>query len=165
MHRSLYPMPATHVFECVCQFYSDRGLCLPSAVKECHPCCATPGHGWWMEPKGGGTLAVCPSLKAIITAMIQAEKNRNSWGTAEETLTDKMQLFLPALFVFNSIMRQILFYYTYILTVTTPRQINQKIITYSKLQKDLLWILDVLNIEILIENTGKLNAILVLTSQ
>lgn len=98
MHRSLYPMPATHVFECVCQFYSDRGLCLPSAVKECHPCCATPGHGWWMEPKGGGALAVCPSLKAIITAVIQAEKNRNSWGTAEETLTDKMQLFLQALF-------------------------------------------------------------------
>lgn len=49
----------------------------PGAVKESHPRGATPGHRWWMEPKGRGALAVRPSLKAVITATIRQNRRRH----------------------------------------------------------------------------------------
>lgn len=64
-----------------------RGRCLPGAVEECHPSGASPGRGWRVEPKRRGAFAVCPSLEAIITAMVQAEKNK-------QLRPDEMQLFL-----------------------------------------------------------------------
>lgn len=49
----------------------------PGAVKESHPRGATPGHRWWMEPKGRGALAVRPSLKAVIAATIRQNRRRH----------------------------------------------------------------------------------------
>lgn len=50
--------------------------CSPGAVEERHPRGATPGHGRRMEPEGGGALAVCASLEAIITATIAGKISR-----------------------------------------------------------------------------------------
>lgn len=50
--------------------------CSPGAVEERHPRGATPGHGRRMEPEGGGALAVCASLEAIIAATIAGKISR-----------------------------------------------------------------------------------------
>lgn len=60
---------------------------LPGAVEERRPCGASPGRGRRVEPKRGGAFAVCPSLEAIITAMIRAEENK-------ELRPDDLQLLL-----------------------------------------------------------------------
>jgi len=60
--------------ECECRFCSCSVPCLPGAVEESHSCGAAPGHGWWMEPKGGAAVAVTPSLVAIITVMMRTEE-------------------------------------------------------------------------------------------
>ncbi len=66
-------------FKNVCSDSCLLLACLPSAVQESHPCGATAGHPWWMEPKGGGAFAIGSSLVAIITVMIRADKTRNSY--------------------------------------------------------------------------------------
>lgn len=50
-----------------------------------------------MEPKGGGALAIGPSLVAIITVMIRADKTQTviQSGAAEVTLTDKTDANIP----------------------------------------------------------------------
>lgn len=50
--------------------------CSPGAVEERHPHGATPGHGRRMEPEGGGALAACASLEAVITATIAGKISR-----------------------------------------------------------------------------------------
>ena len=111
MHYSFHPVPESHYWDggliVVC---SAPGLCLPSAVKESHPRCATPGHRWWMEPKGRAAISIGPSLVAIITVMMRADKNRHGYSirnqktNAERTLITQTSLRL-CLEKFSSQMR------------------------------------------------------------